>query len=105
MVIVETSTFTRRIVALLTDDEYRKLQVVLANRPNAGAVIARSGGLRKVRWTIEGRGKRGGVRVIYYWAVARERIVMLFVYAKNERADLSPDQLRILRKIVEEEYP
>ena len=105
MVIVETSVFTRRIVALLTDDEYRKLQVVLANRPNAGAVIAGSGGLRKIRWTIEGRGKRGGVRVIYYWAVAQERIVMLFVYAKNERADLSTDQLGILRKIVEAEYP
>ncbi len=105
MIIVETSVFTRRIVALLTDDEYRKLQVVLANRPNTGAVIPGSGGLRKIRWTFEGRGKRGGVRVIYYWAVAQERIVMLFVYAKNERADLSPDQLRILRKIVEAEYP
>ena len=105
MVIVETSVFTRQVLKLLNDDEYRKLQVVLANRPSAGAIIKGSGGLRKIRWTIEGRGKRGGVRVIYYWAVKQERLLMLFIYPKSERDDLSPDQLKILRKIVEDEYP
>jgi hypothetical protein len=105
MVIVETSIFTRQVVELLSDDEYRKLQVVLANRPNVGELIKGSGGLRKIRWTIEGRGKRGGVRVIYYWAVKQERLLMLFTYPKSERSDLSPNQLKILRKIVEDEYP
>ena len=105
MVIVETSIFTRQVLKQLSDDEYHKLQVVLANRPNAGVLIQGSGGLRKIRWTTQGRGKRGGVRIIYYWAVKQERVLMLFLYPKNERGDLTPEQLKILRAIVEEEYP
>src|SRR3954462_10921764 len=105
MVIVETSVFTRPVLSLLSDDEYRKLQSVLANRPQAGALIRNSGGLRKVRWSIEGRGKRGGVRVIYYWAAQQERLLMLLMYPKNVQDDLTPDQLKLLRRIVEEEYP
>ena len=73
MVIIETSVFTRQLLSLLTDDEYRKLQVVLANRPNSGALIKGSGGLRKIRWAIEGKGKQGGVRVIY--CIHEERTV------------------------------
>ena len=105
MVIVETSVFTRQVLSLLSDDEYRKLQVVLANRPNAGSIIRNSGGLRKIRWSIAGRGKRGGVRVIYYWAVKHERLLMLFMYPKNVQDDLTPDQLKVLRKLIEAEYP
>ena len=105
MILVETSVFTRRVVEVLTDAEYRELQAVLATRPTVGAVIAGSGGLRKVRWAPRGRGKRGGVRIIYYWAAAQDRIVMLFIYAKSERDDLSPEQLRVLRRVVETEFP
>jgi len=105
MVIVETSIFTRQVLSLFSDDDYRKLQVVLANRPNAGAIIRHSGGLRKIRWSIEGRGKRGGVRVIYYWAVPQEQLLMLFMYPKNVQDDLTPDQLKVLRKMIEAEYP
>ncbi len=61
--------------------------------------------MRKLRWAAQGRGKRGGVRVIYYWAVVQDKILMLFMYAKNEQDDLTPDQLKVLRRIVEEEYP
>ncbi|MGQ0571471.1 MAG: hypothetical protein ACT4P5_18365 [Armatimonadota bacterium] len=67
MVLVETTIFTRQLLGLLSDDEYRRLQVVLASRPSAGTLIKGSGGLRKMRWASGGRGKRGGVRVIYYW--------------------------------------
>ncbi len=105
MVIVETSVFTRRVQALLPDDDYRQLQVALAHRPQAGAVIPGSGGLRKIRWSTHERGKRGGVRVIYYWAVKQERVLMLMIYGKNERTDLTADQLKTLRQIVEAEYP
>jgi hypothetical protein len=105
MVIVETAVFTRRVQALLTDEEYRKLQTALINRPNAGTIIQSSGGLRKVRWGLSGRGKSGGIRVIYYWAVKQGQLLMLFMFAKNERDDLSPAQLKILRQIVEDEYP
>lgn len=105
MVIIETSIFTRQVQELLTDDEYRSLQQVLVERPEIGSVIVGSGGLRKVRWGIQGRGKRGGVRVIYYWAVTPEQLLMLFIYPKSERADLSPNQIKTLRKIIKEEYP
>jgi mRNA-degrading endonuclease RelE of RelBE toxin-antitoxin system len=105
MIIVETHIFTRQVVLLLNDDEYRLLQSILANRPDIGLVIPSSGGLRKMRWGMIGRGKRGGVRIIYYWAVKQERILMLLIYPKNEKDDLTQPQLKILRKIVEQEYP
>lgn len=105
MVIIETSIFTRQVQTSLTEEEYRELQIALVSHPNLGSVIKGSGGLRKVRWASSGKGKRGGVRVIYYWAVTQEQLLMLFVYPKTERGDLSPAQLKLLRKIVEEEYP
>lgn len=64
MVIIETSVFTKQVTRLLEDEEYRLLQAILVNRPDAGDIIPGSGGLRKVRWGIGERGKRGGVRVI-----------------------------------------
>jgi len=105
MVIVETTVFIRRMVELRTDDEYRKLQVVLSNRPSAGAIIRQSGGLRKIRWSLEGKGKSGGIRIIYYWAVQHERLLMLFAYPKTVQADLTAKQVNILRKLIEAEYP
>jgi mRNA-degrading endonuclease RelE of RelBE toxin-antitoxin system len=105
MVIIETTVFTRQVLECLSEDEYRQLQLALAERPDAGDLIRGGGGLRKVRWAVEGRGKRGGVRVIYYWAVAQERILMLMMYRKGERDDLTSDQLKRLRTIIETEYP
>jgi hypothetical protein len=105
MVIVETTVFTRQVQALLTDEEHRKLQTALANRPEMGARIPGSGGLRKVRWGLSRKGKRSGVRVIYYWAASQGQLLMLFIYAKSERDDLTPAQLKALRTIVEENYP
>jgi hypothetical protein len=63
-----------------------------------------SGGLRKLRWSAGGRGKRGGIRVIYYWFVSKDIILLLYVFAKSERDDLTTEQLRQLRKIIEKEY-
>src|ERR1700722_6884364 len=105
MQIVETAAFTRQVVAALPDEAYRELQSALAARPDLGVLIPGGGGLRKVRWAVPGRGKRGGVRVIYYWAVRVDTILMLFLYPKNEQGDLSAQQLRTLRRIIEEEYP
>ena len=104
MLVVETPVFTRRVLKLLSDDDYRLLQHQLVANPSAGNVIRGSGGLRKMRWTATGRGKRGGVRVIYYWAVARDIILMLLIYGKNEQDDLTPDQLRVLKRLVDEEF-
>lgn len=106
MLILETPVFTRQIQALLSDEEYRLLQLHLSRRPKAGAVIRRSGGLRKLRWSGRGRGKRGGVRVIYYWLKSQRRLLMLLAYSKTEQDDLAPGQLRVLRKLIKkEEYP
>ena len=104
MVIIETSVFTRQVNALLSDEEYRKLQAALVGKPTLGPLIKGSGGLRKVRWALPGMGKRGGVRVVYYLAAKEEQLFMLLMYPKSERDDLTPVQLKILRKLVEEEY-
>jgi hypothetical protein len=105
MVIVETSIFTRQVQALLDDDDYRRLQMTLVLRPEAGDLIPGGGGLRKIRWGARGRGKRSGVRMIYYWAVQQERILMLLMYTKSEQDNLTTEQLKVLRKIIKEEYP
>jgi mRNA-degrading endonuclease RelE of RelBE toxin-antitoxin system len=104
MLVVETPVFTRRVLKLLTDDDYRLLQHEVVARPDVGNIIRGSGGLRKVRWAATGRGKRGGIRVIYYWDVDREIILMLLIYGKNEQDDLTAEQLRVLKGLVEEEF-
>jgi len=105
VVIVEAKAFTARVGDLLEEDEYRLLQLELVQRPTAGRVIPGTGGLRKLRWALGGRGKRGGARVIYFWHAESERILMLFVYPKNEREDLAATQRKALKAIVEAEYP
>jgi mRNA-degrading endonuclease RelE of RelBE toxin-antitoxin system len=97
MVFVETPVFTRRIADYLDDDEYARLQLFLGLHPQTGKVIQGSGGIRKLRWPGSGRGKRGGLRVIYYWWALKERISMLMVYAKSEKDDLTAEQLKQLR--------
>ncbi|MCO6439573.1 MAG: type II toxin-antitoxin system RelE/ParE family toxin [Nitrococcus mobilis] len=100
MVIIETPTFTRIIQEVMSDDEYRALQEALVQRPDLGALIKGGGGLRKVRWRLQGQGKRGGVRVIYYWVMADEQIRMLYAYRKAKQEDLTAEQLAVLREIV-----
>ena len=102
MLFVETPIFTREVLDLIPDDDYRNLQFALLLRPEAGAIIPGSGGLRKVRWGSAGKGKRGGLRVIYYWNKAEECIYMLLVYGKSRQEDLTKEQLRTLRKLVKE---
>ena len=85
MVIVETSIFTRLIQELMSDEEYAAFQHALVDRPDMGAVIPGSGGLRKVRWRLDGRGKRGDVRVIYYWLVSDDQLRMLFATPRRAR--------------------
>ena len=104
MIIIETPILTRQIQASLSDEEYRLLQIHLVNKPDVGKVIPRSGGLRKLRWSAGGHGKRGGIRVIYYWFISKDTILLLFTYSKSEQEDLTSEQLRQLRKVIKREY-
>ncbi|MBR4171458.1 MAG: type II toxin-antitoxin system RelE/ParE family toxin [Kiritimatiellae bacterium] len=98
MIFIETSLFTRRIVQLMDDDTYCELQDHLAAHPNAGQLIVGAGGVRKIRWRGSSRGKRGGSRLIYYWD-AGDQILMLYVYLKNERENLTPEQVSMMREV------
>ncbi len=102
MIFIETPIFTKLIKNILPDDEYRKLQEALIIRPEAGSLIRSGGGLRKIRWRIPGRGKRGGIRIVYYWDVSVDRIYMLIVYKKSDKENLTHGQLKTLRQLVEE---
>ena len=100
---VETSVFTRQVTRLLSDDRYRSLQLALLLRPEQGSLVRGTGGLRKLRWNVAGTGKRGGVRILYYWDRPEETIYLLFLYAKSDREDLSPQQLRTVSRLIREE--
>jgi hypothetical protein len=95
---IETKLFTQLVQDYLSDDEYAALQKAIAANPEAGAVVRGSGGVRKIRWGISGRGKRGGVRVIY-WLRRRDEVWMLTLYAKNEAGSVPG---HVLRRIKEE---
>lgn len=101
MIFIETSFFTEDVKQLLIDEEYGKLQDYLAANPEAGDLIKETGGLRKVRWTAGGKGKSGGVRVIYYHVTALAQIRMLAIYKKGIQDTLTAKQKAMLRKINE----
>ena len=102
----ETILFTRQVTERLTDSEYLELQTALLLQPELGDLIQHTGGLRKLRWTesARGKGKRGGVRVIYYWYAPQELIYLLLLYSKGERDDLSTSEKKALRQLITREF-
>jgi hypothetical protein len=102
--LIETSAFTRQISALLSDDEYGDFQYRIAANPEIGALIKGGGGIRKARVSIGSRGKSDGARVIYYWAVRKDVIVLLYAYPKNVAANLTAKQTSQFAKVVKEEF-
>lgn len=101
MIFIETPIFTEDLKELLSDDEFSKFQIFLADNPTAGEVVQQTGGLRKIRWSANGKGKRGGVRVIYYHVTADCQIRLLYIYQKGIQDDLTEEQKKILRKLNE----
>lgn len=102
MEFIETPTFSRLLSALLDDDEYRELQNVLVEDPERGDVIKGGGGIRKLRHALPGRGKSGGVRVIYYWVKDDSLVYLLVVYPKSRKDNLTDKEVAILRDFVKE---
>ena len=103
MEFIETRQFMKAANTLLSEDKLRRLQIILSCYPQMGPVIPGTGGLRKIRWDLGGRGKRGGLRIIYYWVTESEQIYLLYMYKKSKQDDLTPDQIRNLRKLMEED--
>jgi hypothetical protein len=102
MEFIETPVFTKLITELLTDEDYGQLQHDLAKNPQAGDLIPGGGGIRKLRFALTGRGKRGGARLIYYWQTSQGRTFMLLAYAKAKKENLEPEQVAILKALVKE---
>ena len=101
MEFIEAPLFSKLIHDYLNDEEYSALQWSLALHPESGKVIPKSGGIRKLRWPGKGKGKRGGLRIIYYWKNQKGEIWFLTVYAKGEAENISPSTLRVLSKEIE----
>jgi hypothetical protein len=101
----EAPAFTRYVSGYLSDDEYRKMQVRLATAPEAGDMIPGTGGFRKLRWADpkRGKGRRGGLRVIYYYFSGANQIWLMTLYDKNEASDLTPRQREALKAAIEGE--
>ena len=102
MLFIETSGFTKLLPSYLDDDSYAALQAFLSARPDSGDIIRGTGGIRKIRWGLKGRGKRGGSRVVYYWLVAEDHIYLLTLYRKGVKDDLTSAERAGWRKAVEE---
>jgi len=101
----EAPAFTRYVSSYLTDDEYREMQGRLASAPETGDMIPGTGGFRKLRWADpkRGKGRRGGLRVIYYYFSSANQIWLMTLYDKNEASDLTPKQKQALKTAIEAE--
>jgi hypothetical protein len=102
MEFIEAPAFTRYLSGYMDDEGYRALQQELARKPEAGDLIPGTGGFRKVRWsdTRRGKGRRGGLRVIYYHFAAEHQIWLMTLYSKNEAADLTASEKRMLKAAI-----
>ena len=98
---IETKLFSRLVNQYLSDDEYAELQQALMADPTAGDVIPDSGGVRKIRWSVGRRGKRGGLRVIYYARIRQQVIWMLTLYPKNVKEAIPGHILKKIRKEID----
>ena len=99
---IETKTFTRKLFKIWDEESYLDFQNDLLANPDLGDLIQGADGIRKIRRRQPGRGKSGGVRIIYFWAVSRDIILMLDIYPKNEKADLTKQELKDLVAIKRE---
>ncbi|BDC48503.1 hypothetical protein F183_A08190 [Bryobacterales bacterium F-183] len=98
--VVETPTFLRKAEKILNEQDRAELILAIAQAPEIGEVIPETGGVRKMRWALEGRGKSGGARVIYYFHSERMPIILLSIYAKNVAVNISKAEKNTLRQLM-----
>lgn len=103
MEFIETILFRKRAIGLLDDDELRQLQLVLTYHPDRGVVIPGSGGIRKLRWAVAGKGKKGGLRIIYYWVTADHKIYFITLFKKSCKEDLTSQEIKSFKTMIERE--
>ena len=101
MEFIETPLFEKSKEGIFDEDELQRFQLELLENPDAGDLIPKGKGLRKIRWSASGRGKRGGARVISYWINAENMIFLLLAYKKNRQENLTPKQLKILTDLID----
>ena len=100
MIFIEARVFTKLLPRYLSDDDYHGLQSYLINKPDGGVLVRGAGGVRKVRWSAEGRGKSGGIHILYYWHKSDSEIWMLTSYSKSEKASISSEDLKLMSEAI-----
>jgi hypothetical protein len=100
--VAETPYYSRRAASIMTEEERSAVIETIARAPEAGDLIQGTGGVRKLRIALEGRGKSGGARVVYYYQNDAWPVLLLEVFAKNEKANLSQAQRNMLAKLISE---
>lgn len=98
MRIIESRLFAKQVDEYLKTEEYAAFRLYLAQHPDAGDIMPSGGGIRKVRWGAKGKGKSGGVRIIYYHYTIRAELLLMLIYSKGEMGNISPEMLKRLRK-------
>ena len=98
VIFIEAPIFSKLVYGYLNEDEYAALQWTLAARPETGKVISGSGGLRKIRWSAKGQGKRGGTRIIYYFKKENKEIWLITIFAKSEVEKIPTKALKAIKE-------
>jgi len=100
MTVAETPSFIREAGVLMTQSEHDELVLYVAANPESGAIMPDTGGVRKLRWAAKGKGRRGGIRVIYYYYSDLIPLFLLNVYAKSEKDNLSRTERNEMKKLI-----
>ena len=99
--VIETPVYSKKAKQILSEEERDAFAVYISKNPKVGVVVRGSGGVRKVRWALEGGGKSGGIRVIYFNRLEKGEIWLLTLYAKSDRSSIPPGELRLLKEVID----
>ncbi len=101
--VIETPVYSHKVAGMLTADERDAVAAFISENPMAGNVVRGSGGVRKVRWAQQGRGKSGGARIIYFNRLANGEIWLLTIYAKGDRSTIPAHELKLIKETIDDD--